>query len=216
VKGERCVLEVAGRALTVEEALKILELYPQKTPAAFDLVGCGELGRLTAEEVARTRKISSRISNDEAAYFVERSRTAPWMSVGEDLADAAASSALFVRMTDLYWHFAEKAPKGVSFAKISKVLHLKQPGLYPILDSHLARAYAPAAKELRDDYPELGWRRRTWLVIRNDLLAARASGAVGQLRRNLRSYESDDPGKQDAMRRLAGLTDLRLLDIMVW
>lgn len=47
---------------------------------------------------------------------------------------------------------------GVSFAKISKVLQLKLPSLFPILDSHIARSYSPAAKMLGRDYLQLGWR----------------------------------------------------------
>lgn len=104
----------------------------------------------------------------------------------------------------------------MSFAKISKVLHLKLPGLFRILDSHVARCYAPAAKILRRDYPQLGWRRRTWIAVRNDLLEVRASGGLEELRRQIRSYESDDINKQQAVRLLDGLTDLRLLDILVW
>lgn len=104
----------------------------------------------------------------------------------------------------------------MSFAKISKVLHLKLPHLFPILDSHLARSYAPAAKLLRTGYPQFGWRRRTWIAIRNDLLEACNSGAVSELRRQLRSYESGDINKQREVRLLDGLTDLRLLDILVW
>ncbi|MET4622840.1 hypothetical protein ABIE18_004319 [Arthrobacter sp. 2762] len=209
-------LTVAGQTLTLEDAMGVFERYPRKTPAAFDYLGSGEPEELTAQEVIRTRKISSRISNKEVGYFVEMSATAPWIRTTADLADATPEGTLFAAMTDLYWHFAENSPKGVSFAKISKVLHLKQPSLFPILDSHIARSYAPAARLLRTGYPQLGWRRRTWLAIRNDLLAARESDTLSELRHRLRSYESDDANKQNAVRLLDGLTDLRLLDILVW
>jgi hypothetical protein len=169
-------INVAGHARSLQEAMDIMVRYPRKTPMAFDLVGAGEPANLTAEEVRRTRKISSRISNNELAFFIETAETAPWIQSKADLADADPdSNGLFPTMTDLYWHFAERSPKGVNFAKISKVLHLKQPSLYPILDSHVRRAYNPAAKALRSEYPEFGWRRRTWTAIRNDLLDARAT-----------------------------------------
>ncbi|WP_416416173.1 DUF6308 family protein [Paenarthrobacter aromaticivorans] len=109
--------------------------------------------------MVRTRKVSSGISNKEVEYFVETAKTTPWVSAGSDLADASPDSShtqLFTAMTDRYWHFGESAPAGVSFAKISKVLHLKQPALFPILDSHIAQAYAPFAKKLRQNYPDLG------------------------------------------------------------
>lgn len=199
----------------------VFDRYPRKTPAAFDLLGTGEPGKLTGNEVIRTRKISSRISNAEVSFFIDTGATAPWIDPAADLADADPSARpcdqnLFAAMTDLYWHFAENAPKGVSFAKISKVLHLKLPRLFPILDSHVARSYSPAAKALRTDFPELGWRRRTWVAVRDDLLQARTSGALGELRQRLRSYQSGDPSRQQEVRLLDGLTDLRLLDILVW
>lgn len=78
--------------------------------------------------------------------------TAPWMKPEADLANAdphlVDEGKLFSGMTDLYWHFAEIAPKGVSFAKISRVLHLKLPHLFPILDSHLARSSRILNKEV--------------------------------------------------------------------
>jgi hypothetical protein len=209
-------LTVAGQVRTLDEALAVLERYPRKTPAAFDYPGAGEPEKLTTQEVIRTRKISSRISNKEVTYFVETSATAPWISAAADLGNADPDGTLFAAMTELYWHFAQSSPKGVSFAKISKVLHLKQPGLFPILDSHIARSYSPAAKMLRTDFPHFGWRRRTWLAIRNDLLTARSSGALNELRHRLRSYESHDVNKQHEFRLLDGLTDLRLMDVLVW
>lgn len=215
-QGSNQALTVAGHVRTVEDALGVLERYPRKTPAAFDYVGAGDLGKLTAHEVIRTRKISSRISNKEVTYFLEASETAPWIRTAADLGNADPEGKLFAAMTDLYWHFAEGSPKGVSFAKISKVLHLKQPRLFPILDSHVARAYAPAAKVLRTDHPQLGWRRRTWLAVREDLLAARTSGALDELRDRIRSYTSADTAKQQEVRLMDGLTDLRILDILVW
>ncbi|WP_395405939.1 DUF6308 family protein (plasmid) [Arthrobacter sp. UC242_113] len=212
---------MAGHVRTLEEAMAVMQKYPRKTPAAFDYLGAGQPGHLTAQEVIRTRKISSRISNKEVTFFVETAATAPWVNPAADLGNAnpdlvAVDERLFSEMTDLYWHFAQSAPSGVSFAKISKVLHLKLPHLFPILDSHVARSYAPAAKRLRRDYPQFGWRRRTWIAVRNDLLEARASGALDELRRQLRSYESADTNRQREVRLLDGLTDLRLLDILVW
>lgn len=210
-------LTVAGKIRSMEDALGVFEQYPHKTPAAFDFVGPGEPGVLTAVEVIRTRKISSRISNKELPFFVETASTAPWMDASADLAEADPTNGhLFPSMTDLYWHFAERAPKGVSVAKISKVLHLKMPNLFPILDSHLARSYAPATKMLRIAYPQFGWRRRTWIAVRNDLLAARTSGALDELRGRIRGYETTDTKKSDHVQRMDHLTDLRLLDILVW
>jgi hypothetical protein len=210
-------ISVAGQTHSLQAALVRLTDYPHKTPVAFDFPGSGEQGRLTADEVKRTRKVSSRISNAEVAFFVETAVSAPWVDPRTDLADANPHrQELFTAMTDLYWHFGKTAPKGVNFAKISKVLHVKQPHLYPILDSHIRRAYAPSAKALRSEFPELGWRRRTWVAVRNDLVGARSSGALNELRELLRGFESSDAREQQRVRDLDALTDLRLLDILVW
>lgn len=66
-------LTVASQVRTIDEALVVLERYARKTPAAFDYLGAGEPEKLTAQEVIRTRKIRSRISNKEVTYFVEAS-----------------------------------------------------------------------------------------------------------------------------------------------
>lgn len=209
-------IRIGGQSKSLRDAFDRLVNYPAKTPAAFDFLGAGEPGLLTAEEVKRTRKVSSRISNAEVDFFVDAATTAPWVEPYADLADAEPGNALFGAMTELYWHFGEVAPKGVSFAKISKVLYVKHPHLYPILDSHIRRGYAPPARALRSQFPELGWRRRTWVAVRRDLIDARSSGVIGELRGLLRGYESDDVKKQQRVRSLDALTDLRLLDICAW
>lgn len=211
-------LTVAGTVYSVTEAFERLKRYPWKTPLAFDLQGAGTPGVLTLEEVVRTRKVSSRMSNAQAALFLEAAATAPWVDAAADLADADPQErgGLFDAMTELYWHFGERMPKGVSIAKISKVLYLKNPALYPILDTHLMMAYAPQIRELRKTYPELGKRRRAWIAIREELLEARTTGAIEQLRHRLRGFDSADIDEKARVHRLNELTDLRLLDILVW
>lgn len=210
-------LSVAGKIRTIPEALEVMCTYPYKTPMAFDFVGSGEPGQLTVDEVMRTRKVSSRMSHKEAAYFVEAASTAPWIDADADLADAdPREEGLFNDMSALYWHFAERAPKGVSIAKISKVLYLKYPQLYPILDTHLMKAYAPAVKALENELPDLGRRRKVWVAVRADLLQARASGALKQLRTDLQGFEAEDDQEQSRVQAMNGLSDLRLLDILVW
>lgn len=211
------MMSVAGTSISQDEALRKLIKYPRRTPVAFDFLGTGPQGHLNEADVSRTRKVSSRISHAQATYFVDRGASAPWLSGQPDLANAdPKSDGLFVSMNDLYWHFAEDAPKGVAFAKISKVLYVKYPSLYPILDSHLRTAYAPFARQLISEHPSFGWRRRTWVAIRNDLLQARSSGAIGKLRTSLSRYSAADVSEQQRVRKLTELSDLRLLDILVW
>lgn len=210
-------ISVAGRFHTIPGALEVMRNYPHKTPAVFDFLGTGEPGQLTVDEVMRTRKVSSRMSYAEAEFFVAAAATANWVDVDADLADAdPCQEGLFAEMSDLYWHFAERAPKGVSTAKISKVLYMKYPRLYPILDTHLMKAYVPKIEDLKVDFPALGRRRKVWVAVRAELLEARETGALSELRMKLREFDSDDKQEQQTVRQLDRLTDLRLLDILVW
>jgi hypothetical protein len=69
-------------------------------------------------------------------------------SADADLTDAdpAVPDGLFASTARLYWAFTwpEHIP-GVARAKVHKVLHIKRPGLYPILDDHLKGLYKPCA-----------------------------------------------------------------------
>ncbi|MPV36712.1 DUF6308 family protein [Georgenia subflava] len=211
-------LNIAGTTWTVNASLKRFAGYPRKTPIRFDYPLRGEHGVISNEDIARTHAVSSRISHAERDYFIDRAADAPWIAQEADLADADPNErgGLFDAMTDLFWHFEEHAPSGVAFAKISKVLHLKHPAAFPIIDKRVKAAYRPAAKALNETHPELGWRRRTWIAVRRDLISARANGAMSELRTAVKNYESDDVAKRHRVRKMAQLTDLRLLDILTW
>ena len=171
------MITIAGKDQSLDGALDRLVGYPWKTPAIYDYPGPGAPGKVTKEEIKRTRQIHSRISYAEEAYFIAASASAPWVDPSADLADADPSrDGLFGGMSDLYLHFAAEAPKGVYVAKVSKVLHLKLPGLFPLLDSHVQDRYRLEAKALRHIHPELGWRRRTWVASLPPLPEAHTSG----------------------------------------
>ena len=53
---------------------------------------------------------------------------------------------LYDRAAVLWEHFWDARPANVSTAKISKVLYLMRPGLFPILDSYLIKFYRTAAR----------------------------------------------------------------------
>lgn len=130
---ESQMFSVAGTTIRQDEALRTLTTYPRRTPVVFDFLGTGVQRVLNEADVSRTRKVSSRIAHAQAAYFVARGTSTPWISGQPDLAEAdPEADGLFVAMSDLYRHFVECAPKGVAFAEISKVLYVKYPGLYPI------------------------------------------------------------------------------------
>jgi Family of unknown function (DUF6308) len=179
---------------------------------AYDLAGPGNPDALSPEEVARTRVISSRVSHQEAAWFVERAALAPWSAVSEHAcladADPMVDGGAYDDALTLYNYFAAAAPVQVGSSKLHKVLHLKRPHLYPILDSQLRHTYRAKARMVGAQLAPCGQHSRHayWAAIREDLLANAL--ALRQLRKQF---------VEDAqLRVLAPLSDVRLLDILTW
>jgi hypothetical protein len=178
----------------------------------YDLAAQNDSFALSPDEVRRTRKIASRISDRERDWFLERGQSAPWAHTdpSADLGDAdpGHEGGLYDRANALYQHFRTDAPRNVNMAKISKVLHLKRPALIPLLDSHLERRYRRLARQAALRYPARGYSRLYWAAIRDDLLLNRDSITA------LRSRLAEDD--REAVRRLIQLSDLRVLDILTW
>ena len=203
-------LVIADKRLTIEQALAAFRRYRRKTVDRYDLQGVGNPNVITFEEVARTRAVSSRVSNQHAAWFVTRSQTAPWPSPEADLAEADPSErdGLYDQMNACYGHFHSDRPRKVGIGKISKVLHIKRPKLFPILDTEVRACYKQAARRAAKNYPKRGYKAMHWAAIRNDLIANRQSGGLAELRD---AFAGEPPLKD-----YSGLTDLRLLDILTW
>lgn len=204
-----CVV-IAEQALGLDEALERLERYPARTPAIYDYPGPGEPSVITAEEIRRTRAVSSRISGVEGDWFIKLARTAPWTPAGGGLQDAdpGESDGLYDSMLSLYDHFAAAAPKGVNMAKISKVLHLKRPTQFPILDSRLVRLYKEAAAREAATYSRRGSKRMYWAAIRSDL--ERSSFRLNELRSRMAVHPAA------RVQELRAVSDLRLHDMLTW
>lgn len=201
---------IAGESLNLEAALKRLARYPRQTPPIYDLPGPGLPNVITIEEIRRTRRVSSRISQVQGEWFVSAASSAPWVPIDADLrdADAGQTNGPYDAMVSLYNHFKSNAPTGVNLAKISKVLHLKRPNLFPILDSRLLRRYATAARRAAKAYPARHHKKMYWAAIRFDLI--NNSTALAALRSQLSNHAEPE------VRNLGGVTDLRLLDMLTW
>jgi hypothetical protein len=201
---------VAEEPLGLSEALNRLERYPPRTPAIYDYPGPGEPSMITFDEIARTRAVSSRISTVEGDWFIALARTAPWTSSDADLRDAdpGEPGGLYDSMLHLYGHFAAAPPKGVNTAKISKVLHLKRPKQFPILDSRLVRIYREAATHEAATYTSRGSRRMYWAAIRSDL--ERSSDGLKELRTSMAAHPVT------RVQALQAVSDLRLHDMLTW
>ena len=173
----------------------------------------GDLIRAT-----RSPWMGSRISAKEAAWFIDRGTTAPWAAIPLDAqlkqADPLAVDGLYDRASVLWDHFWDARPANVSTAKISKVLYLMRPGLFPILDSYLTKFYRTAARAAAID---VGSKRASlamfrtlhWEAIRRDILGSETGLQV--LRQVLATTGA--PLAEQAARRLS---DLRLLDMLAW
>jgi hypothetical protein len=111
-------------------------------------------------------------------------------------------------MTASYEHFYTARPRKVDVGKISKVLHIKRPTLFPILDKEVRDCYEVAARRAAKKSPERGFKKMFWAAIREDLITNRQSGSLAVLRDALAS--------RPELRVYTGLTDLRLLDILTW
>src|SRR6516162_6193301 len=166
----------------------------------------------------RSPWMGSRISAKEAAWIIDRGTFAPWAAIPIDAqlkeADPLAVDGLYDRAAVLWEHFWDARPANVRTAKISKVLYLMRPGLFPILDSYLIRFYRTAARaaaiDLGQQRASLGrFRTLYWEAIRRDILDNEANLQV--LRQALAA--TGTPLPEQAARRLS---DLRLLDMLAW
>ena len=176
--------------------------------------------QITADLVRATRSpwMGSRISAKEATWFIDRGTSAPWAAIPLDAqlkdADPLAADGLHGRAAVLWRHFWDARPVNVSTAKISKVLYLMRPGLFPILDSYLTRFYRTAARAAAVD---VGQRRASldqagtlyWEAIRRDILGSEAE--LRALRQVLAAAGA--PLAEQAARTVS---DLRLLDMLAF
>jgi len=203
---------IAGRERSIAECVDELRQYPGRTITRYDLPGPGHPTTLTREEVARTRAVYSRISGQQLIWFVERAASAPWPPADADLrrAEPNIRSGLYDQLEAFYRHFEKDAPGRVARSKISKVLHIKRPAAFPILDSKVTDVYLQYAEQAIERYPRLKYQKAAyWVAIRDDLIANTESDALAELRAAL-----GNEGTLGA--NLNHITDLRLLDMLSW
>lgn len=210
-------ITVAGR--TVEDALSELEGYAKKhgrTLERYDLAEHSQ-GELTEGMVTATRVIASRISNAQRTSLVQIVNDVDWthVPVGSLLksADPIIEGGLFDAAIAVFDSVKERAPKGVRTGKISKVLHLMRPGLFPILDTRIRALYrseaSSAAVAIKKVRPELDYKKTYWGAIRNDVITNET--ALAELRRQ--AAQSENPLVK---RTAAQISDVRMLDLLAW
>ncbi len=104
---------------------------------------------------------------------------------------------------------------GVGPAIASKLLHLKRPAFFPLLDSVLRALYRSVGEKAyqSSDYWRTArprWRQLLWAAIRADVVDSGNVAALTEVRAEL-----SGSGEEGA-RQIAGLTDVRLLDMLAW
>jgi hypothetical protein len=217
--GDRALVGVNVAGREIPDAVAAVMEYISghlATIRQYDLGERGDPNVLSRDDVVRTRVIASRVSEDEADWFVTTATTAPWADVPADLdlraCDASVEGAEYDAAEALYMHFFGQRPKSISIGKVHKVLHVKRPHLYPILDSRLRELYLPAARQAATGLKQRskrwsGTREHYWEGIRLDLLSN--AEPLGRVRTELEETHGD------AALALS-LTDLRLLDLLTW
>lgn len=205
-------ITIAGEV--VPSPLNVLADYAGKfggTLRKYDFKRTGDPNALTADEIWDTRIIHSRVSHAEATALEQAS--AGWAGLWEAIpvdahignADPAVKGGLYDDMLNLYAEVTEV--RGFKMSKASKILHVKRPHLYPILDSRLRALYSEAAVVAAEVYPERGFKRMFWAAVRNDVVTNK---------RALQCLRQDLAAADPALAELAALSELRLLDILSW
>lgn len=210
-------IQLANKAIPGERVAQALSDYCQHHHATirfYDLGGGKEPGspapEVTLEDIGRMTLINPDLSGNDAAILLQHGAAdEPWKGIDpaarlED-ADPMVKDGLYDAALDLFKHFT--ALDNIGLAKASKLLHLKRPFLFPILDSYVTSFYEDAQREvlvtLKDTRPD--HRTAYWAAIRNDLIANSAP---------LRPIIDSLPTETAEV--VTKLSPLRVVDIMVW
>jgi len=212
-------LRVCGNV--VDDPMGMWREYAEKhgrTVRKYDHGDRGDPNALTTEEAWRSTIIGSRLRYTERDEVVARAASAPWteLAADADLADAdpTVPGGTFAQAACLYWTFTwPDRIRGVRVAKAHKILHIKRPRFYPILDDHIRRLYRPCALPWLDRLSHLKGMTAEdsplyWAAFRDDLI--RNQNAIDGYRTHL--ADDDD----ETVRLMATLTSVRLQDIIAW
>ena len=170
-------------------AAGFLEAYGVDEAAAAD--GFDEL------DLGRANRGGARISAEQIAAVLERrARIEVALAAIPASASLAQRTVAWAPLTELFDAFGEL--RGIGLAKVTKALHPKRPALIPILDS-LVQRYLESDEPVKLPFAE----RATVLV-----------------RRYKQDVDRNLPALREAQATLARrgyrLTEVRLLDLLIW
>jgi len=167
---------------------------------AFDVGDPAEPSSFGESDLRLANRGGARISAAEIAAILERrpsiERALPAIDPDASLAEGT-NSVPWLPLRQLFDAFADI--RGVGFSKMTKTLHRKRPALIPMLDS-LVQKY------LEDD--DLG---------AETPFGERALGLVRGYKRDLdRNRMALRAVRQELAMRDYGLTEVRILDLLIW
>ena len=220
-------LTIAGTTVPIERAVGLVSGYATEHPRTLTVYdgrahgAIREWRKYTPADIEAARVIERRAITQKVAETVLVADL-PWAEVPKrtiDLEDVGPDSRSYAQLSRFY--VALRSIDGVGPAVATKLMYLRWPAATPIQDSLLEALYreAAAAKyaELRATgtlppvVTDNGWRRLYLLAVRDDLLAARESGALARLREDLGDVLAADAGAK-----VEALSDCRLIDILAW
>ena len=180
----------------LELALEFLEAYSSYDGVASDPAS------FTEGDLRLANRGGARISASEIAAILERrgdiERALRKIEPDASLADAT-SSIPWMSLTELFDAFAEI--RGIGFSKMTKALHPKRRALIPILDT-LVQAYLAAEDSAASASASFG---------------ERATALVRGYKRDLdRNRSVLHELQQELANRTHRLTEVRILDILIW
>lgn len=209
-------MRVANDFIDESRATKLLLRFSRQREATvryYDYRGTEAItpsDGVTLEDLGRMALMNPRLSGNDCALMLKVGNDAavPWDAVphGANLVDAdpEEEAGLYDRAQALYKHFTTKS--GIGDAKASKLLHIKRPYLFPVLDKEVRDFYDGAARKAAKSSDR--WRstrsRLYWVAIRNDVIEGQQELAA------IKAILAPDAPL------VAALPDVRILDILAW
>jgi hypothetical protein len=199
-------LQVASHRLSLDQALDVLLGFARGeagTLQHYDFggqKGISPSDGVTLEDTGRMTLMNPGLYGSEVAALLSAGPGAPWdvVSQTERLQDANPDEkgGLWDRARLLFDHFDRIG--GIGLAKASKLLHIKRPYFYPVLDSFVVAEYGCWRPDEKPD--------PCWAAVRNDLLLG--ATFLARIRERL--------NRHDEAALLRQVSDVRLLDILAW
>lgn len=209
-------MEVRIAGASIGEPVEVVATYVREREGdirGYDLFEQDSRNAISARDVLATKHVESGIDGGNVQYFIDNSPNAPWDLVPLDAqladADPEEEEGLYDHAEELYRHFFSGRRRGMSAAKIHKVLHMKRPHLYPLLDGRLRHIYDEMANDVSKQVQGRRGRRGRlyWAAIRLDVIDN--ADAFATIRDQLADRDEPESLAQH-------LSDVRLHDILAW